>query len=67
VGDRAPNLRAMAQEAYRSGARDILALLDSTRSELDLALLQLALTAAVVDAEIDVLVAQGNVEALSAE
>jgi len=60
VGDRVPELRQMAEMAYRSGTASLLELLDSVRAAIDVKLERVELVAQVMAAELDVLVASGT-------
>ncbi|HKU43007.1 MAG TPA: TolC family protein [Polyangiales bacterium] len=59
VGARLPGLRDMAKSAYESGRANVLELLDSFRTGIDVALERSELTRDVLDAELDVLGAAG--------
>ena len=57
-----PELRQLAEVAYRNGQATILDLLDTFRTESERRATHLALIEAVMQAEVDVLAASGNVE-----
>jgi cobalt-zinc-cadmium efflux system outer membrane protein len=59
VGDRLPRLREMAEAAYRSGTANLLELLDSVRSAIEVRLARIELVAQVMQSEREVLVASG--------
>ena len=59
---RLPELREMAEVAYRSGQATILDLLDTIRTQNEQRAFRLSLMGSVMQAEIDVLKACGKVE-----
>ncbi|HEX7481539.1 MAG TPA: TolC family protein [Polyangiales bacterium] len=59
VLQRLPELRKMAEDAYKSGKASLLELLDSVRSNIDVRLQRVDLVSAVMTAEVDVLAAAG--------
>jgi cobalt-zinc-cadmium efflux system outer membrane protein len=67
VAGRLPELKLMAENAYRLGKGSLLELLDAARSRSELALRRVDLTEAVVVAEIDTLAAAGLLDAATAE
>lgn len=52
VGERLPQLRQMAEDAYRLGRSPVLELLDATRSRYELQLSRIDLTAALMEAQL---------------
>ncbi len=52
-----PELRTMAEDAYKSGKASLLELLDSVRSNIDVQLQRVDLLSSVMSAEVDVLAA----------
>lgn len=65
VMDHLPDLRRMAEDAYRLGQSGVLDLLDVVRSQTDLQLTHVDQLAAVLEAEVDTLFAAGRIEDLS--
>lgn len=62
VAGRLPQLKEMAEDAYRFGKGSLLELLDATRSRTEIALRRVELTESLVLAEIDALAAAGLLE-----
>lgn len=60
VGQRLPQLRQMAEDAYRLGRSPVIELLDATRSRYELQLSGIDLTAALMDAQLRLLATRGD-------
>lgn len=59
VGQRLPQLRQMAEDAYRLGRSPVIELLDSTRSRYELQLSRIDLVAALMEAQLRLQAARG--------
>jgi cobalt-zinc-cadmium efflux system outer membrane protein len=65
VATRLPQLRGMAEAAYKSGQATVLELLDSMRSSIEVSLQHVELTHDVLDSELDTLAAAGLLDSAS--
>ncbi|MFZ5566992.1 MAG: TolC family protein [Pseudomonadota bacterium] len=65
VGQRLPQLRQMAEDAYRLGRSPVIELLDATRSRYELQLSRIDLTAALMEAQLRLQATRGALVSIS--